>query len=113
MNGGIMKERVDVLLKWLTPVSVLVSIIFFWSSDHQSIVTLGSKLNAFETHGTPSMVAHKAEDDTRIAAINKRLDLLEQIVISVPTIHADIARIGAKIDAMQKQLDNLDQRKIP
>lgn len=106
-----MKQHVDTLLKWLTPVSVLVSIIVFWASDHAAIVSYGSKLNAFEAHGTPSMVTHKAETEASLKAVNKRVDLLEQIVISVPAIHADIARIGAKIDSMQKQLDNLEPKR--
>jgi hypothetical protein len=70
------------------------------------------RLTRIETQGSSGLMSHVKDDDTRVQAIDRRLEKLESAVIALQTAPGELKAINARLDGirdgqsrMEKMLD--------
>jgi hypothetical protein len=92
---------------WLNTTASLVTIaavVWYGGSLWSTVKAHESRLGAIEIRGTASLQRHEAVDDERIDSLRARLRNIEQIVVAVGDMRADLRVIQAKIDKLQEDL---------
>jgi hypothetical protein len=104
-SGGEIVKPSDIISRWLPAVIVAVGVVSFFLTDHAKVNATAAIIDRYEMHGTPQAV----KLDERMSAITRRVELLEQIAISMPDLKVDIARLAIKIDTLTEELRKHEQ----
>lgn len=95
----------DAAARWATFCTLLVAIIGYSIGDHQKIMAHDAIIQAYELHGTPQTVKLQTQADEKFKSIERRLELLEQIITTIPDIRVELVKASAKLDAMHDSLE--------
>lgn len=99
------RKLLDATARWATFVTLLVTILTYSIGDHRLLAEHDGIIKAYEAHGTPQSVKLQAQSDEKFKAIEHRLELLEQIIATIPDIRVELVRASAKLDSMHESLE--------
>lgn len=73
--------------------------------DHSLLQQHESIIQAYETHGTPQAVRLQTSTEERFRAVERRIELLEQIVMTIPDIRVNMEKLNGKMDLIKDELE--------
>lgn len=95
----------DAASRWATFVTLLIAILGYGIGDHQLLQKHDAIITTYESHGTPQAVKLQTQADEKFRSIERRLELLEQIVITIPDLRVELVRVSSKLDSINSSLD--------
>lgn len=87
--------------------SMTVAVITFMVSDHQRLAGLVTVMQAYESHGTPQVVALKAATDEHLRAVDEHLVRLDSALNSLPSIDARLIRMEEQLKSLHTEFQRI------
>lgn len=95
----------EFISRWLTFATVLTAIITFGLRDHSLLQQHESIIQAYESHGTPQAVRLQTATDERFKSVERRIELLEQVVLTIPDIRVNMEKLNGKMDLIKDEIE--------
>lgn len=87
-------------------VANFILLLVYFVNDHQLLQQHQGILNAYESHGTPSVVAMKSTYDERFRATEARIEKMENAVAGISDMKLDLRSINVTLGVLSKTLDS-------